>query len=75
MRILALPAAVVLIGLTAIPPAFARPPTTTTSPGYDRRLEESRRTLAQDATPQPRALPPGAYLDDRRMPRKPKPQR
>jgi hypothetical protein len=53
--------------------AFARPPTTTTSPGYDRRLQESRRP-AQDAT-QPYLQPPSPYPGDRRYPRKRKVRR
>lgn len=63
-------ATAVLLVLVSSATAFARPPTTTTSPGYDRRLEESRRTPTQDATPKPRVLPAGSYLDDRRLPRK-----
>lgn len=73
MRILALPAAVVLIGLIAVPPAFARPPTTTTSPGYDRRLQESRKP-AQDAATQPYLQPPSPYRGERRHHRKRKPR-
>jgi len=33
--------------------ALARPPTATISPGYDRRLEESRRQLQPAPVPQP----------------------
>lgn len=33
----------------AVAPALARPPTVTTSPGYDRRLVESRKQLQAPA--------------------------
>lgn len=67
-------AAAILLVLVSSATAFARPPTTTISPGYDRRLEESRRTPAQDAMPQPHVQPRSSYLDDRRLPRKRKPR-
>ncbi|WP_424628870.1 hypothetical protein [Bradyrhizobium sp. SYSU BS000235] len=40
----------------AVSPAAARPPTATTSPGYDRALIESRKAL-QPTTPDMKAVP------------------
>ncbi|WP_315830812.1 hypothetical protein [Bradyrhizobium prioriisuperbiae] len=62
-----------LLILVSTTMAFARPPTTTTSPGYDRRLQESRRP-AQEAT-QPYLQPPSPYPGDRRHHRKRKARR
>ncbi|WP_458757504.1 hypothetical protein ACSVBT_16735 [Afipia sp. TerB] len=46
--------AILIAGWTATAPAFARPPTVTVSPGYDARLIESRKALAQPiAEPRP----------------------
>lgn len=66
--------AIMIAGLIAAAPAFARPPTTTVSPGYDRRLQESRQTPAQDMTTQPNLQPPSPYPGHRRHPHKRKPR-
>src|ERR1700716_613159 len=42
IRITAVSAAMVLVSLTNLGPAFARPPTVGINPGYDRRLTASR---------------------------------
>ncbi|ABD88760.1 hypothetical protein [Rhodopseudomonas palustris] len=42
---MAIATALTLIGVALIGPALAAPPTVTPSPGYDRRLIESRREL------------------------------
>ncbi len=53
------PVTIVLFALTCpvlIASAFARPPTVMTSPGYDRRLQESRQALTPTEAPPQGAL-------------------
>jgi hypothetical protein len=69
IRIIALSAAVVLVGLTNLGPAFARPPTVGINPGYDRRLIESRNGQAgTDVTVAPNAYTPAAHKKRRHPP-------
>jgi hypothetical protein len=65
-------AAIALIGLLPAAPALARPPTVMSSPGYDRRLQDSRQAPAQDLAAQPQQSSPPAP-GHRRSHRKPKP--
>jgi hypothetical protein len=52
-----------LLCLVTLAPALARPPTVTTSPGYDARLAESRKAWAAQAAQPVQAVPlPGVTV-------------
>jgi len=69
IRITAVSAAMVLVSLTNLGPAFARPPTVGINPGYDRRLTASRNGQAgTGVTVAPNASTPAAHKKRRHPP-------
>ena len=55
-RISATLAAIAIVGF--VTPAYAVPPTVTPSPGYDARLQESRKSAATTFAPAPQPAKP-----------------
>jgi hypothetical protein len=53
----AIPALAMILGGAILVPACAAPPTVTPSPGYDARLQESRKAMSTTLTADPPSVP------------------